>query len=320
MIAQRRRPRSRRNAQPSHRRHAATPPPIRRRSSLDLARDDPEPAEGSSWAPALAHVVRLRSGQEGPAPHRPPFTTVSGWPGGRHLASRAGSRRTRESRARPRASRDRDGGSWRAIARASTAHGQRFAAGRRGRPRSLTLDSAEPVASADGIRVSQSASHSAPPGESEPAAPGWRIRPSALLACSLARASPDTRRLVRPVAGASTTAHRGAARLRPFGLRRVRRGRVEAESPAPQQPPRATPTAVHDRQRVARRATPGEPGGQPAHAGVTSEAEGLSRSRRRLLASPRPRVDGARPELARTPGRAPAWRPPGQDPNRAGRS
>jgi hypothetical protein len=31
------------------------------------------------------------------------------------------------------------------------------AAGRRGRPRSLALDSAEPVASADGIRVSQSA-------------------------------------------------------------------------------------------------------------------------------------------------------------------
>jgi hypothetical protein len=68
------------------------------------------------------------------------------------------------------------------------------AAGRRGRPLSLTLNSAEPVASAGGIRVSQSASLRVPPGVSEPAAPGWRIRPTALLACSLARASPDTRR------------------------------------------------------------------------------------------------------------------------------
>ncbi len=70
------------------------------------------------------------------------------------------------------------------------------AAGHRGRPRSLALDSAEPVASAGGIRVSQSAWIGEPPGKSEPAAPGWRSRPSALLACSLARASRDARRPV----------------------------------------------------------------------------------------------------------------------------
>ena len=58
----------------------------------------------------------------------------------------------------------------------------------------LALDSAEPVASAGRIRVSQSAWLKGPPGKSEPAAPGWRSRPTALLACSLERASPDARR------------------------------------------------------------------------------------------------------------------------------
>jgi hypothetical protein len=62
------------------------------------------------------------------------------------------------------------------------------------------LDSAEPVASAGGFRVSQSASLREPPGKSAPAAPGWCIRPPALLACSLAQASPDTRRPLQRLA------------------------------------------------------------------------------------------------------------------------
>jgi hypothetical protein len=84
------------------------------------------------------------------------------------------------------------------LARQAPALGRRAeddtATGHRGRPRSLALDSAEPVASAGRVRVSQSASLRSPPGKSEPAAPGWCIRPSALLACSLAQASPDARR------------------------------------------------------------------------------------------------------------------------------
>ena len=90
------------------------------------------------------------------------------------------------------------GSGWRLATEGSRRSGA--AAGRWGRPRSLALDSAEPVASAGGIRVSQSACFSAPPGKSEPAAPGWRIRATALLACSLARPSPNARRPCRDAA------------------------------------------------------------------------------------------------------------------------
>ncbi len=63
--------------------------------------------------------------------------------------------------------------------------------GARARSRSTVPNQAS---SAGRIRASQSASLREPPGKSEPAAPGCCIRPTALLACSLAQASPNARR------------------------------------------------------------------------------------------------------------------------------
>ncbi len=126
---------------------------------------------------ALGVTLSLPKGRRGRP--RSPFTTglrcFGSCPGGRHAGARTGMRID-------------------ACRAPSTRRRRRAAAGHRGRPRSLALDSAEPGASAGGIRVSQSACFRAPPGESEPAAPDSCIRPTALLACSLAQASPDARR------------------------------------------------------------------------------------------------------------------------------
>ena len=139
----------------------------------------------------------------------------------------------------------------------------RSAAGHRGRPRSLALDSAEPVASAGGIRVSQSASLRAPPGKSEPAAPGWCIRPSALLACSLAQASPDARRLPQ-----STAADGAGCLARPATVGQRRSVSSQTCSQA-----LGTSRVERDHARGSDRATPAASGRR------RPESSGLPRSR-----------------------------------------